>query len=193
MRPCSVRCRPPRITGLVPPCVASAPNATLNMQPVYNEYFTGILKFSLPIPFPIVIRTQSHAARLPGPTGDGWRIGFIPWMVFPQLSFLFWDWFRIVLVCSLYGAVAGEIVPHHHRAGGVRRPGVDGRYGGRRGVVGADPGSCRHVGGRWSPSRRPGLATLKVGELTQTLVSGGGNVGSGRRPTRCSRRWRAWQ
>ena len=39
-----------------------------------------------------------------------------------------------------------------------------------------------------------GLATLKVGEVTQMLVSGGGNVGSGRRPARCSRRrWRAWQ
>ena len=34
-------------------------------------------------------------------------------------------------------------------------------------------------GGRWSPSRRPGLATLKVGELKQMLVSAGGNVGSG--------------
>ena len=39
-----------------------------------------------------------------------------------------------------------------------------------------------------------GLATLKVGELTQMLVSGSGNVGSGRRPARCSRRrWRVWQ
>ena len=39
-----------------------------------------------------------------------------------------------------------------------------------------------------------GLATLKVGELTQMLVSGGGNVDSGRRTARCSRRrWRAWQ
>ena len=40
----------------------------------------------------------------------------------------------------------------------------------------------------------PGLATVKVGELTQMLVSGGGNVGSGRRPARCiRRRWPAWQ
>ena len=39
-----------------------------------------------------------------------------------------------------------------------------------------------------------GLATVKVGELTQMLVSGGGNVGSGRRPARCiRRRWPAWQ
>ena len=30
-------------------------------------------------------------------------------MVFPQLSFLFWGWFRIVLVYSLYGAVAAAI------------------------------------------------------------------------------------
>ena len=34
---------------------------------------------------------------------------FIPWMVFPQLWFLFWGRFRTVLVCSLYGAVAGTI------------------------------------------------------------------------------------
>ena len=41
---------------------------------------------------------------------------------------------------------------------------------------------------------RTGLATLKVGELTQMLVSVGGNVGPGRRAARCSRRrWRAWQ
>ena len=28
VRPCPGRCRPPRITGLTPPCVTSAPNAT---------------------------------------------------------------------------------------------------------------------------------------------------------------------
>ncbi len=32
---------------------------------------------------------------------------FIPWMVIPQLSFLFWGWLRTVLVYSLYGAVGG--------------------------------------------------------------------------------------
>ena len=63
---------------------------------------------------------------------------FIPRTVFPRLSFLFWNWFRIVLVCSLYGAVAGAIFPHHHRAGGVRWPGLNGRHGGRGGEVGAD-------------------------------------------------------
>ena len=34
---------------------------------------------------------------------------FIPWLVVPQLSFLFWGWLRTVLVYSLYGAVAGAV------------------------------------------------------------------------------------
>ena len=40
-----------------------------------------------------------------------------------------------------------------------------------------------------------GLPTLKVGEFTQMLVSGGGNAPArGRRPARSRRRrWRAWQ
>ena len=82
-------------------------------------------------------------------------------MVFPQLSLLSWDWFRTVLVYSLYGAVAGAIFPHHHRAGGVRRPGVEGRHGGRRGGSGATG-----IMTAWRRSlvtiAATGLATLKV-------------------------------
>ena len=35
-------------------------------------------EFSLPIPFLILIWTQSHSAGLFEPTGDGWRIGLHP-------------------------------------------------------------------------------------------------------------------
>ena len=35
---------------------------------------------------------------------------FIPWMVFEPLSFLFWGWFRSLIVFSLYGAIAGAVM-----------------------------------------------------------------------------------
>ena len=65
----------------------------------------------LPIPFTISIWTQSDFAGLLGPAVDGWRIGLHPLDGLPQLSFLFWSWFRTALVYSLYGAVAAAIFP----------------------------------------------------------------------------------
>ena len=35
---------------------------------------------------------------------------FIPWLLFEPLSFLFWGWFRSLLVFSLYGALAGAVL-----------------------------------------------------------------------------------
>ena len=35
---------------------------------------------------------------------------FIPWLIFEPLSFLFWGWFRALIVFSLYGALAGVIM-----------------------------------------------------------------------------------
>ena len=35
---------------------------------------------------------------------------FIPWLLFEPLSFLFWGWFRSLLVFSLYGALAGAVM-----------------------------------------------------------------------------------
>ena len=35
---------------------------------------------------------------------------FIPWLVFEPLSFLFWGWFRSLIVFSLYGALAGAVM-----------------------------------------------------------------------------------
>ena len=106
---------------------------------------------------------------------------FIPWMVVPQLSFLFWGWLRTVLVYSLYGAVAAAIFRIITELGvfvvqgwtGDMATGVE--WSGPTGIMTA-----------WRRSLvtipyivAAGLATLKVGELTQMLVSGAGNVGSG--------------
>ena len=35
---------------------------------------------------------------------------FIPWLLFEPLSFLFWGWFRALIVFSLYGALAGAVM-----------------------------------------------------------------------------------
>ena len=35
---------------------------------------------------------------------------FIPWLLFEPMSFLFWGWFRSLIVFSLYGALAGVIM-----------------------------------------------------------------------------------
>ena len=106
---------------------------------------------------------------------------FIPWLLVPQLSFLFWGWLRTVLVYSLYGAVAAAIFRVITELGvfvvqgwtGDMAAGVE--WAGPTGLVTA-----------WRRSMvtipyivAAGLATVKVGELTQMLISGGGNVGSG--------------
>ena len=33
---------------------------------------------------------------------------FIPWLLFEPLAFLFWGWFRTLMVYTLYGVVAGS-------------------------------------------------------------------------------------
>ena len=106
---------------------------------------------------------------------------FIPWMVIPQLSFLFWGWLRTVLVYSLYGAVAGAVFRVITELGVFVVQGwtgdiaADVEWAGPTGIMTA-----------WRRSLvtipyivAAGLATLKVGELTQMLLSGSGNVNSG--------------
>ena len=103
---------------------------------------------------------------------------FIPWMVFLQLSFLFWGWFWTVLVYSLYGRWPARSSASSTELGAVRRPGWTGDMA--AGVEWAGPTGIMTA---WRRSlvtiTATGLATLKVGELTQMLVSGGGNIGSG--------------
>ena len=107
---------------------------------------------------------------------------FIPWIVVPQLSFLFWSWFRTLLVYSLYGAVAAVIFRIISELGmGVVQQwaasindsltNLDGGTG--LGMAGLSTGlTVPYIIGA-------GFAAIKVGELTQLLVLGGGNVGSG--------------
>ncbi len=105
----------------------------------------------------------------------------IPWLLVPQLSFLFWGWLRTVLVYSLYGAVAAAIFRVVTELGVFVVQGWTGDVA--AGVEWAGPTGIMTA---WRRSLvtipyivAAGLATLKVGELTQMLVSGGGNVGSG--------------
>ncbi len=106
---------------------------------------------------------------------------FIPWLLVPQLSFLFWGWLRTVLVYSLYGAVAGVVFRIVTELGVFVVQGWTGDVA--AGVEWAGPtGTVTAM--RRSLVTIPylvaaGLATLKVGEFTQMLVSGAGNVGSG--------------
>ena len=106
---------------------------------------------------------------------------FIPWMVVPQLSFLFWGWLRTVLTYSLYGAVAAAVFRITTELGVFVVQGWTGdvagdvEWAGPTGMMTALQRSMVTV----PYLVAAGLATFKVGELTQMLVSGGGNFGSG--------------
>ena len=106
---------------------------------------------------------------------------FIPWLLVPQLSFLFWGWLRTVLVYSLYGAVAGAVFRIITELGVFVVQGwtgdvsADVEWAGPTGILTAMRRSLVTV----PYIVAAGLATLKVGELTQMLVSGAGNAGSG--------------
>ena len=111
----------------------------------------------------------------------GARPDLHPWPLVPQLSFLFWGWLPTVLVYSLCGAVAGTIFRIItelgafvvHRWTGDMAAGVE--WAGPTGIMTA-----------WRRSLvtipyivAAGLATVMVSELTQMLISGRRNVGSG--------------
>ena len=106
---------------------------------------------------------------------------FIPWIVVPQLSFLFWGWLRTVLTYSLYGAVAAAVFRITTELGVFVVQGWTGdvagdvEWAGPTGLMTALQRSMVTV----PYLVAAGLATFKVGELTQMLVSGGGNLGSG--------------
>ena len=102
---------------------------------------------------------------------------FIPWMVL-QLSFLFWGWFWTVLVYSLYGRWPARSFASSPSWGPFVVQGWTGDMA--AGVEWAGPTGIM-TAWRWSlvTITATGLATLKVGGLTQMLVSGGGNIGSG--------------
>ena len=102
---------------------------------------------------------------------------FIPWLLFEPLSFLFWGWFRTLMVYTLYGVVAGAILRVFM---GVGMGYVTTYTGALMGIGSSDPAEL----GLWVVVLLPlvvsGLmAGLKVGELAAMLVSGSGSVGSG--------------
>ena len=99
----------------------------------------------------------------------------IPWLVFEPMAFLFWGWFKGLIVYSLYGAVAGAIMSVFVGVGVLYL----------QGLTGATPIPPSLEGQfMW------GLAVLllalagilsafKVGEISALIVSGSGATGSG--------------
>ena len=111
---------------------------------------------------------------------------FIPWLLFEPLAFLFWGWFRTLMVYTLYGVVAGAILRVFM---GVGMGYVTTYTGALMGTGSSDPAEL----GLWVVVLLPlvvsGLmAGMKVGELAAMLVSGSGSVGSGIDGARGARR-----
>ena len=102
---------------------------------------------------------------------------FIAFLIFEPLAFLFWGWFRTLMVYTLYGVVAGAILRVFMGVGmGYITTYADALMG----TGSADPGELW----LWAVVLLPlvvcGLmAGLKVGELASMLVSGSGSAGSG--------------
>ena len=106
---------------------------------------------------------------------------FIPWLMIPQLAWLFWGWFRTILIYSLYAAVASMVLRIVAQLGvavaaawttAILDP--DTTWTGPDGLLGAGTrtlATIPYVIGAV-------LASVKVGELTQLLILGGGNLGS---------------
>ncbi len=102
---------------------------------------------------------------------------FIAFLLFEPLSFLFWGWFRTLMVYTLYGVVAGAILRVFM---GVGMGYVTTYADALMGTGSADAAELA----LWAVVLLPlvvcGLmAGLKVGELSSMLVSGSGSTGSG--------------
>ena len=102
---------------------------------------------------------------------------FIPWLVFDPLAFLFWGWFRSLIVYALYGAIAGAIMRVFAGVGigYITTLATE--------AAGTDVNSLEAMG-KWTVTILPLcvaglLASLKVGDLASMLVSGSGSSGAG--------------
>lgn len=99
----------------------------------------------------------------------------IPWLVFEPMAFLFWGWFKGLIVYSLYGAVAGAIMSVFVGVGVLYL----------QGLTGATPMPPGLAGGfMWGLAvlllgLAGILASFKVGEISALIVSGSGATGSG--------------
>ena len=101
----------------------------------------------------------------------------IPFLLFEPLSFLFWGWFRTMMVYTLYGVVAGAILRVFM---GVAMGYVTTYADALMGTGTADPFELWLWAVVLMPLVTSGLmAGLKVGELASMLVSGSGSTGSG--------------
>ena len=102
---------------------------------------------------------------------------FIAFLLFEPLSFLFWGWFRTMMVYTLYGVVAGAILRVFMGVGlGYITTYADALMG----TGTADPFELWLWAVVLMPLVASGLmAGLKVGELASMLVSGSGSAGSG--------------
>ena len=99
----------------------------------------------------------------------------IPWMVFPPMSFLFWGWFRTMLTYTFYGVIAGAVFNIFMNVGLAfldRLITVTLSFEDLFGVF-----SWYII--LWPLIISGILASLKVGELAQLLVSGAGSAGAG--------------
>jgi len=102
---------------------------------------------------------------------------FIAFLIFEPLAFLFWGWFRTLMVYTLYGVVAGAILRVFMGVGmGYITTYADA-------LMGTGTASAGELW-LWAVVLLPlvvcGLmAGLKVGELAAMLVSGSGSTGSG--------------
>lgn len=102
---------------------------------------------------------------------------FIPWLMVPQLSWLFWGWFRTVLQYSFYGAVAAGIFRVVSQVGVAtlqsmaEAPLLTEVDGVADFMIGISTGLLFAVASL--------LAMLKVGEFVQLLMSGSGSLSSG--------------
>ena len=101
----------------------------------------------------------------------------IPFLLFEPLAFLFWGWFRTMMVYTLYGVVAGAILRVFM---GVGLGYVTTYAEALMGTATADPLELWLWAVVLLPLVVSGLmAGLKVGELAAMLVSGSGSAGSG--------------
>ena len=102
---------------------------------------------------------------------------FIAFLLFEPLSFLFWGWFRTLMVYTLYGVVAGAILRVFM---GVGMGYITTYAEALMGTGTADPAELWLWAVVLLPLVVSGLmAGLKVGELASMLVSGSGSAGSG--------------
>ena len=100
---------------------------------------------------------------------------FIPFLVFDPLAFLFWGWFRAMIIYSLYAVMAGAVLRVFSAVGIA--------YVTTLGNANLDIESLTDVG-LWMLAVVPLfiaglLASLKCGELASMLVTSGSAAGSG--------------